>query len=157
MDEFESWYQQYAPMVYRRCHGLLGHEQDALDVTQQVFIKLLEHKGKIDAPASYLYRVATNLCLNHIRAHTRYQNRLAQSKLWSIATYEEMGAMSARSTLGRLFGLTQESTRCMAVMHYIDGMTLEQVAQSVGLSVSGVRKRLGKLKAQLQWVDGECV
>jgi RNA polymerase sigma-70 factor (ECF subfamily) len=35
----------------------------------------------------------------------------------------------------------------MAVLHYVDGMTLEQVARECGLSVSGVRKRLRALRA----------
>ncbi len=34
----------------------------------------------------------------------------------------------------------------MAVLHYVDGMTLEEVASHVGMSVSGVRKRLRLLK-----------
>ena len=34
----------------------------------------------------------------------------------------------------------------MAVLHYVDGMTLQEVSTEVGLSVSGVRKRLRGLK-----------
>jgi RNA polymerase sigma-70 factor (ECF subfamily) len=37
----------------------------------------------------------------------------------------------------------------MAVLHYVDGLTLEQVAAETGLSVSGVRKRLKKLRQTL--------
>ncbi len=37
----------------------------------------------------------------------------------------------------------------MAVMHLLDGMTLEQVAREVGMSVSGVRKRLRKLRSRV--------
>jgi RNA polymerase sigma-70 factor (ECF subfamily) len=41
----------------------------------------------------------------------------------------------------------------MAVMHYVDGMTYEEVAREVGLSVSGVRKRLRTLKAHVRDLD----
>ena len=37
----------------------------------------------------------------------------------------------------------------MAVLHYVDGLTLEQVASETGLSVSGVRKRLNRLRVDL--------
>jgi RNA polymerase sigma-70 factor (ECF subfamily) len=37
----------------------------------------------------------------------------------------------------------------MAMLHYVDGMTLAEVADEVGMSVSGVRKRLRGLRAQL--------
>jgi RNA polymerase sigma-70 factor (ECF subfamily) len=38
----------------------------------------------------------------------------------------------------------------MAVLHYVDGMTLEETAETVGLSVSGVRKRLRSLQARVK-------
>jgi RNA polymerase sigma-70 factor, ECF subfamily len=38
----------------------------------------------------------------------------------------------------------------MAVLHYVDGLSLEQVADEVGLSVSGVRKRLRKLRETMR-------
>ena len=41
----------------------------------------------------------------------------------------------------------------MAVLHYVDGMTLEQVARECGLSMSGVRKRLRGLRASLQALE----
>ena len=37
----------------------------------------------------------------------------------------------------------------MAILHYVDGMTLQEVADEVGMSVSGVRKRLRGLRAEL--------
>ena len=41
----------------------------------------------------------------------------------------------------------------MAVLHYVDGMTLEEVARHVGLSVSGVRKRLRILRERTQELE----
>lgn len=37
----------------------------------------------------------------------------------------------------------------MAILHYVDGMTLQEVADEVGMSVSGMRKRLRGLRARL--------
>jgi RNA polymerase sigma-70 factor (ECF subfamily) len=47
----------------------------------------------------------------------------------------------------------KENTRYMAVLHYIDGLTLEETAQETGMSVSGVRKRLRRLKQNMQFAD----
>ncbi len=38
----------------------------------------------------------------------------------------------------------------MAVMHWVDGMTHEEVAREFGMSVSGVRKRLRQLQARIR-------
>mgnify|MGYP002389914899 CR=1 FL=1 len=54
----------------------------------------------------------------------------------------------ARSVLDGLFRREQESTRTIAVLHYVDDLTLEETAAEVGLSVSGVRKRLRGLRAR---------
>ncbi len=56
---------------------------------------------------------------------------------------------TARQALERLFGAEPESTFTIAVLCYVDRMTLEETAAEVGLSVSGVRKRLRKLRARL--------
>lgn len=48
----------------------------------------------------------------------------------------------------------KESTREMAVMHYVDGMKLEDISAEVGLSVSGIRKRLRKLKSNVKKIEG---
>ena len=57
--------------------------------------------------------------------------------------------------LTRIFGDGTESTFEMAVMHYVDQMTLDEVAREVGLSVSGVRKRLRTLRERLPSQDAE--
>ncbi|MFP4378575.1 MAG: RNA polymerase sigma factor, partial [Spirochaetales bacterium] len=48
--------------------------------------------------------------------------------------------------LDRVFAREPESTRTIAVLHYVDGFTLEETAAQIGLSVSGVRKRLRALR-----------
>jgi RNA polymerase sigma-70 factor (ECF subfamily) len=55
--------------------------------------------------------------------------------------------------LDRVLGREPVSTATIAVLHLHDGMTLQEVADAVGLSVSGVRKRLRKLKANLHELE----
>ena len=52
-----------------------------------------------------------------------------------------------RLFLEKLFEDQRSSTRTMALLHYRDGFTLEETAEATGMSVSGVRKRLRKLRA----------
>ena len=98
--------------------------------------------------------MATNLCLNRIRDAKRRKTTADRDLLEQIADSEDAeGRIEARLVLARLFGRQRESTRTMAVLHYIDGMTLEEVAAEVGMSVSGVRKRLRGLRASLQELE----
>ena len=140
-------------MVLRRCRRLLRSEEDARDVCQDVFVRLIRHHHRLDKGhlSSLLYRIATNLSLNRIRDRNRRPESVDEEQLLQIAHAEQPGAGSeARLLLDRLFGRHPESSRTIAVLHYIDGLTLEQVAGETGLSVSGVRKRLRKLREMLR-------
>jgi len=139
-------------MVLRRCTRLLGDEQAARDVMHDVFVQVLSKAEVLDerAPSSLLFRIATNLCLNRLRTTRRRPETVDSELLMDIAlTSDPAGRSAARSALDRLFRHEPEGTALVAVLHLVDRMTLEEVAGEVGLSVSGVRKRLRRLRDRL--------
>ena len=149
--DIEGWYRAHGPMVYRRCRKLLGNEAQARDVMQDVFVELLRRKGDLDdrAPAALLLTIATNLCLNQIRNTARRKTETRGDVLSRIADYDATGVAENRALslnlLRKLFERQADSTRLIAVMHFVDEMTWEEVARETGLSVSGVRKRVARL------------
>jgi RNA polymerase sigma-70 factor, ECF subfamily len=148
---------QYGPMVLRRCRRLLRNEEEALDACQDVFVRVLERHEQLDAayPSSLLFRIATNVCLNRIRDRKRAPSTGEERLLAAIASAEDPGAESeARLLLDWLFGRHPESSRTMAVLHFVDGLTFEDVARHTGMSVSGVRRRMRKLREMLLNVTG---
>lgn len=145
-------------MVLRRCKRLLGDEELALDATQDVFVQVVRHAGRLDtsAPSSLLYRIATRVSLNLLRGDRRRRGGLPIANdpeahlLQVIAELPDASEqLGARRLLDRLFSREPESTRVIAVLHFVDGLTLEETASEVGLSVSGVRKRLRGLRERL--------
>lgn len=131
---------------------MLGDEQQAVDAMQDVFVRILRRREDLDerASSSLLYTTATNVCLNRIRTRRRKPEDGDPEQLVRLAAAgHQLDRTEARSILGRLLGSQPESTATIAVLHLHDGLTLEQTAEAVGLSVSGVRKRLRKLKAAL--------
>lgn len=151
--DVEGWYHRYGPMVLRRCRALLKDEAWAQEALQDVFVLVVRKQGRLtdEAPSSLLYRMATNVCLNHLRSRRRRPEDADADRLLRIASAEDdvEHLSGVRGLLDRLFAREQVSTRVIAVLHYVDGLTLEETAEAVGLSVSGVRKRLRKLKANL--------
>jgi RNA polymerase sigma-70 factor (ECF subfamily) len=143
--DVEALYERYGPMVLRRCRFLLRDEDQALDTTHDVFVQLLRRRDRLSDrhPSSLLFTIATNLSLNRIRDHRRDPELPGDDVLHRIAQQPDL---DTPLLLDRLLGRHPESTRTMAVLHYVDGMTLEQVARECGLSVSGVRKRLRSLR-----------
>lgn len=148
--DIEHLYTQFGPMVLRRCRKLLGSEVAAQDAMQDTFVNLLRHQHHLtcDSPSSLLYRMATNVCLNKTRSHSRRKETPESDMLQQIACANlPEDRFIAANILCKLFDKYQASTRTMAVMHLLDGMTLQEVADEVGMSVSGVRKRLRKVRA----------
>jgi RNA polymerase sigma-70 factor (ECF subfamily) len=157
--DIEAYYRRYAPMVLRRCRRLLRDEEAAVDAMQDVFVRLMQREEvpEDSAPSGLLLKVATNVCLNRIRTRKRRPEDGDPDLFETIACAGSGGGEDvslARAILNRLFGEEPESTRLIAVMHHLDGMTLEEVAGEVGLSVSGVRKRLRKLRLRLHQDPG---
>lgn len=155
--EIAALFDRYGAMVLRRCRRLLRDEAQAEDAAQDVFVQFLRHRDRLTAefPSSLLFRIATNHCLTLIRDR-RNRGRLEETWLYDVATWEDPAPrLEARKILDTIFGRHQESTRTMAVLHLLDGMTLEEVAKEVGMSVSGVRRRLRVLKESLAGILGE--
>jgi RNA polymerase sigma-70 factor (ECF subfamily) len=155
---FSKLYEAYAPMVYRRCVFLLKDDAEAKDMVQNVFLRIYEHVDSLDLsqPSSLLWNTATRLCLNRIRDKKRRGLDVDSSELLlTIACAEEDDGVEARGLLAKIFSKEQESTRTIATLHYVDGMTLEETAETVGLSVSGVRKRLRTLQAKIKNLEVE--
>ncbi|MEN9354514.1 MAG: hypothetical protein RL318_1839 [Fibrobacterota bacterium] len=151
--DVEELYRRYAPMVRRRCLQLVRDTALADDLTQGVFVSCLRFQERLsgDYPSSLLFRMATNASLNALRSIKRHPADRDEEVLLSIASQDEgHNAYVARTVLDRIFSREQESTRVIAVLYHLDGMTLEEVAKETGLSISGVRKRLMKLRERVQ-------
>jgi len=150
------YYCTYGPMVLRRCKKLLRDDQAARDAMHDVFVQVLSHADQLadQAPSSLLFRIATNVCLNRIRSRRRRPEDGDPELLVQIAERTDPAARSAaRAALDALFRQEPDDTAVIAVLHLHDRMTLEEVAAEVGMSVSGVRKRLHKLRLKLHALE----
>jgi RNA polymerase sigma-70 factor, ECF subfamily len=159
--DIDSLYRSHGPMVLRRCRRLLRDEAKAVDAMHDVFVEILRRRESLDArsPAGLLLTTATHVCLNRLRTMRRKPEDQEDDMLFQIASMGDAPNAEGRTLAGRildrLFAGQPESTRLIAVLHYVDRLTLEEVAAEVGMSVSGVRKRLRNLKERLPAVTGE--
>ncbi|HET6991681.1 MAG TPA: RNA polymerase sigma factor, partial [Bacteroidia bacterium] len=73
-EAFQALFGLYRKQVYNICLGLLQHAHDAEDVAQEVFIEVFKSAEKFRGDAklsTWLYRIAYNKCLDHLRSKNR--------------------------------------------------------------------------------------
>lgn len=159
VNDFDALYRKFGPMVLRRCRYLLKDEEKSLDAMQDVFVRIIERKESLSSMcSSFFYTVATRICLNKMRSDKVRWSPQIDDVLDTIADtcnaqHEEL--TDASMLLDSIFADAKEDTRDMAVLHYIDGLTYEEVAEQMKMSVSGVRKRLFMLKKKALKKTGE--
>ena len=148
--DFGELYKKYAPMVLRRCRAILKDEEKALDAMQDVFLRIMDSKCKIkEVRASLFYVTATRVCLNKIRSDKLRSGPDFELICETIAddfSEQEREKIEAGMILENIFAGRDNKDSLIATLHFVDGLTLEETAEQIGMSVSGVRKRISELK-----------
>ncbi len=151
--DIEAYYSRYGPMVLRRCRRLLKDEQSAFDAMQEVFLKVLLARDRLigDYPSALLYRMATNLCLNRIRNERRRNTSEYLDIFRHLPQLDNPeNAVVAGNLLDCILREEKESSRQLAVMYFVDGMTIKEIAATLKLSISGVHKYLEKVRRKIR-------
>ena len=160
---FAEIVRRYSPRVFSVASRFFRQRSLVEEAAQEVFLKAYTQLGSFEGRGSlegWLTRIATNTCLNRMRAQRARPEDPDDERLRRIASTADCPGERrtvARDLLARLFRADDPlaaSSQTIAVMHLVDGMTLEEVAREAGLSVSGVRKRLRSVRARLTQLDG---
>ena len=151
--DIESFYISYGPMVLRRCRRMLKNEQSAYDAMHEVFLKVVSNQNRLtgEYPSALLYRMATNVCLNRIRNEKKHSLNEYLNILQNTAFFENQEIQTtAKNLLEYILGNEREIPRKIAVMYFVNGMTIKEIAETMRLSISGVHKNLNKIRRRIK-------
>jgi RNA polymerase sigma-70 factor (ECF subfamily) len=141
--EVAQAYRDYAGAVYARALRILRDREAARDVTQEVFVRCFGHRGALPRGRellAWLYRVATNLCLNALRDGKLRGRADRDAARWAPAAVAPEGP-SRRGLWDLLAGLDAR-TQAIVVLVHLDGMTQAEAAEVAGVSDRTVRSCL---------------
>ena len=136
-------YKTYGPAIYRRCLRLLGDTEAARDATQEVFGKLMRDARKLetrDSALPWIYRVATNHCLNLRRNAARHGEEGLPD--FEMASPESPDLVPERQLAQRVLARFDTQTQAVAIGVFVDGMEHEEVAHALGISRRTVARKL---------------
>jgi len=142
-----GFYDKYARRVYDRCFYFLRNEEEAKDAMHDVFIKAQKNLPGFRADASpltWLTRIASNHCLNLIRAqkaqwHEKYRQEVKteQKEIEGGVTRNE-----THQLLRICFHDCEPQVAEAAVLYFVDEMTQKEIVAIIGISAPTLRKRL---------------
>lgn len=160
----EALYRRYVRVVWTTALRLLGHRADAEDVVQDTFteaIRDLSLLRKPDALRPWLLRIVVH------QAHRRFRRRTLLRKLGlqrgtDDATLAELVHPGAPSDVRAELALVDRALRGVSIeerfawiLRYVEGHSLEEVAQACGCSLATAKRRLAKATACVERHFGE--
>jgi RNA polymerase sigma-70 factor, ECF subfamily len=156
--QFEAFVRDYQNIVFTTAYHLLADEMEAQDIAQEVFLKAYERFDDLKFSPSvggWLKTVTRNLCLNHLARHRSRWNLFSDlsdegerdSQLGSpeerfIAP--EVGFPDLKTTeqlalLSEALDKLPAAQRVPLVLHYLNDMSYEAIAQSLKISLAKVK------------------
>lgn len=146
--EIERAYQEHGWHVYRRSVRILKNEEEARDVCHDVFVKLAESFSSIrdsSKMTAWIYRVATNLCIDRLRVRKVFDSR-ALEQLHIDENTEKSTAQ--RDLVLRVLDRFSREEQTLAILRFVDELTLEEMEEISGLTRKTISKRLVRFKTR---------
>ena len=160
MNEIVSFYERF---VYQIAYSALLDREDALDVTQEVFLKIFRFIGRFHfecAFSTWVYTITKNTVSDFFRSRKRHgsvslNEAEAAGEGWGAA--ERTGDVDERiieeerkRQLYRAIGQLSEHHREVIVLYHFAGMSYDQIAVLLGVQPGTVKSRLHRAKAELK-------
>jgi RNA polymerase sigma-70 factor, ECF subfamily len=155
-EAFDVIVRRHQRQIYQVCFRFMGRHEDASDLTQDVFVRayrgLRGFKGQ-SALATWLYRIAVNVCLNRVAAKTpalepidRIERADLRTERADAAVLRHERAQIVRSAVGRL----PKKQRATLVLRVYHDLPHDEIAAILGSSVGAVKANFFHALANLK-------
>jgi len=138
-------YETYKEIIFLHSLKIVGNQEDAEDLASETFLKAFcrIEDFKTGAPFSpWLTRIATNLCIDHLRRKNRHKFYNIDESYMSVAQKNDPNPkeppISERRIIDVLRKLKPVQKRCLCLF-YIHNRTYKQIAELTGYPLGKVR------------------
>jgi len=158
VDAYGVLYDRYQTSVYNLVLRMVGNVDDAEDLKQDVFLKTYRSLGAFKGTArfsTWLYRIATNVCLDEIRKRkpTASFDQMAEDSSWEPADSrtennpeEQLSRKISEGTVQEALLRIPPHYRILIVLRHLDEMSYDEIATIVGCSVNALNVRLHRAR-----------
>jgi RNA polymerase sigma-70 factor, ECF subfamily len=161
---FEALVQRHQHRVFAVARAILKRQEDVEDIAQQVFVKAYFSLKRFDQRAAFstwLYKITVNECWDVLRKRKArplvYEADFSeeQARQYSAPEREASKApdtsdrMALREQLEKMLGQLDKRDRAMLVLKEVEGFSVEEIAESMGLNANTVKVRLFRARRRI--------
>jgi RNA polymerase sigma-70 factor (ECF subfamily) len=158
LQEFERVFREHYGLVYRTAYTITRKAEDAEDVAQTLFLRLLYREFDLDAKSNlkgYLYRAAVNASLRTLRSRQRQAPATDNSFAQPHHSENSEDAESLDQRLWAAIAELHETAAQAVILRYIDGHSVAETARLLGKSRSVIAVTLFRSRARLKKLIGD--
>jgi RNA polymerase sigma-70 factor (ECF subfamily) len=155
LSAFEAIYRRHSTSLFNLAYRMVGNASDAEDLLQEIFLlaynKLPSYQGQA-ALGTWLYRVATNRCLDHLRSRAARNQAVTESldgrerPLSSAPVESTPERLDLEQSVGRL----PDSYRAAFLLYDVEGFDHKEVAAILGVAEGTSKSLVHKARLKIR-------
>ncbi|MDO4567741.1 MAG: RNA polymerase sigma factor [Clostridia bacterium] len=163
MMDFDAAYEQYSRLVYWVAFNVVKNQDEALDVSQEVFLRMYDRRESVlrynDLQLKgWLYRVATNAALDVVRKRKRetlYDEAPFNLADTSLNPLEQLVDDERQRLLMQAVDRLSDIYREPVMLHYFSGLNYAEIGRLLNLTEGTVKSRMSRARAKLAELIGD--
>ncbi len=165
-DAFNHLMDDYFKKIYNIAFRMADNADDAADMTQEIMLKLFKNISSFSGNSKFstwVYRVATNTCLDELKKLKRHKNYSIDKDIETDDgdfSYEVEDTSPVPETLAEqkelktivasAIGMLNPDHKAVLVLRDIQGFSYDEIARIVGCTEGTVKSRISRARAQLK-------
>ena len=143
-EAFNETVERYSRKVYGLCYRILRDEEEAKDMTQDVFVRIYTKRKSFKGRSSlytWIYRIALNLCFSHLKRGRAKTVPLDEVEGILAARPADDGGRQAdlAAVVERVLDELPPKQRAVFIMRFYDKMSFKEISQATGTSVGAAK------------------
>jgi RNA polymerase sigma-70 factor (ECF subfamily) len=155
---FAMLVERYKRQIYSVTYSMTRNHADADDLSQEAFIKAYDNLSRFKLGTnfrSWLYRIAVNLCIDHLRHRRRFPENSLDDQSETLPNHgsdphEHVESDELMENIMAAVDSLPANQRTVVVLHEMQGIALKEIAEVMKCSESTVRWRLHYARKKLQ-------
>jgi RNA polymerase sigma-70 factor (ECF subfamily) len=158
LHQFEIQILPFKDKIFRLALFLLSDKAEAEDATQEVFVRLWNHKNNLSSVENiqaFVLRVTRNLCLDKLRAQTRRQEEVDSSRNnlveeTTVNPHEQTEQRNLLDFVKQQIALLPEMQRTIITLRDIEELEFDEIAEITGLNENAIKVNLSRARKKIR-------